>query len=650
MSLNDKVQGWFEDLPDEHERITVSQWAERYRMMDDAITVDPGPWRNDRTPYLVEIMDCLSVTSPVREIAMMSGAQIGKSEIGNNWIGYTIHSAPAPMMFVSADQELVKAGIEVKIDRMIHGVEGMSSLIRPGVIKGHKKNTGDTVKRKDFAGGFLLSVSAGSPAQLRSFSVKNLFIDELDGFPLKTKTGEGDPLNIVFQRTKNFDAQRKVFYNSTPTTVERSKIKQQFDKGDKRRYYVPCPRCGHKQVLHFFVDKDTKSGIHFERDEKGLLVEGSVYYRCGGCGKKFYNEEKVKFLQGGEWRTEKGHRPVHKHFRSYHISSLYSPWYSWESLVLSFLDAYKDPEKLRTFYNTELGLPWEEMGQRVKYETVIGNRRQVYTSGQVPNKLAKKETGSQILFLLASCDTQDNGIYWKLTGYCEGGVAYDIEFEFLTGDPRDPENEVYGKLRKKLLETQYAADDGVRYEPYFAVIDAGGHATEQVEAHCMSYGAIPLIMPIMGEQTITEHKKKVLWKAQPPKDQFPGLVIMNINTVSYKNRLAHQLMLQASPGKCLPDGYKNYPCDYKDTFFKQFESEKRVVEKNPRTGLAWREYWVHNGMPNHAWDCEVYNMFAYDFFAYSVCAHNFGLEGIDWQVFWEFASGRSNGGVLPFAV
>ena len=38
------------------ERLTVSQWAEKNRVLPDGNAI-PGPWRNNVTPYLVEIMD-----------------------------------------------------------------------------------------------------------------------------------------------------------------------------------------------------------------------------------------------------------------------------------------------------------------------------------------------------------------------------------------------------------------------------------------------------------------------------------------------------------------------------------------------------------------------------------------------------------------
>ena len=62
--------------------LTVSEWADRYRVLSQRSSSEPGRWRTERTPYLREIMDCLSPSSPVQRVALMKGAQIGAIRIG----------------------------------------------------------------------------------------------------------------------------------------------------------------------------------------------------------------------------------------------------------------------------------------------------------------------------------------------------------------------------------------------------------------------------------------------------------------------------------------------------------------------------------------------------------------------------------------
>ena len=70
--------------------LTISQWADKHRTLSQRASSEPGRWRTDRTPYLREIMDCLSPTSPMERVVFMKGAQIGGTECGNNWIGYEV--------------------------------------------------------------------------------------------------------------------------------------------------------------------------------------------------------------------------------------------------------------------------------------------------------------------------------------------------------------------------------------------------------------------------------------------------------------------------------------------------------------------------------------------------------------------------------
>ena len=81
--------------------MSVSDWADAYRTLSSKSAAEPGRWRTKRTPYLREIMDCLSPRSPIQKVVFMKGAQIGGTECGNNWIGYIIHKAPGPIMAIS---------------------------------------------------------------------------------------------------------------------------------------------------------------------------------------------------------------------------------------------------------------------------------------------------------------------------------------------------------------------------------------------------------------------------------------------------------------------------------------------------------------------------------------------------------------------
>src|SRR5436189_6442494 len=87
-------------------RLTVSQWADNYRLLSQRASAEAGRWRTTRTPYLREIMDSLSSSSPYERVVFMKGAQIGGTECGNNWLGYIINHAPGPVMSIQPTGEM----------------------------------------------------------------------------------------------------------------------------------------------------------------------------------------------------------------------------------------------------------------------------------------------------------------------------------------------------------------------------------------------------------------------------------------------------------------------------------------------------------------------------------------------------------------
>ena len=70
--------------------LTVSEWSDQHRILSPRASAEHGRWRTARTPYLREIMDALSAASSIQDVVAMMGAQLGKTEAGNNWLGYVI--------------------------------------------------------------------------------------------------------------------------------------------------------------------------------------------------------------------------------------------------------------------------------------------------------------------------------------------------------------------------------------------------------------------------------------------------------------------------------------------------------------------------------------------------------------------------------
>ncbi len=203
--------------------IPVSDWADRHRILPPT-SAEPGRWRTERTPYLREVMDALSTSSPYERVVLMKGAQTGGSEAGLNWLGYIIQNAPGIAMLVMPSLDMVRRNTTVRIDPLIEATPALREL----VASPRSRDAGNSLFRKSFPGGQLVMTGANSAVGLRSTPVRYLFLDEVDGYP-GDADGEGDPVDLAIQRTATFQGRRKIYMVSTPTLKGHSRIEAAFE-------------------------------------------------------------------------------------------------------------------------------------------------------------------------------------------------------------------------------------------------------------------------------------------------------------------------------------------------------------------------------------------------------------------------------------
>ena len=158
------------------ERVTVSQWADRYRFLAPVSSAEPGRYRTARTPYLRKIMDCLSVHDPHRKVVFVKAAQIGGTEAGSNFLGYCMHIAPGPVMFVQPTDDMVKRLSKGRIDPLIESCPDLLQRVAPS----KSRDSNNTINQKNFNGGVLIMAGANSAAGLRSVPIRYLILDEVD--------------------------------------------------------------------------------------------------------------------------------------------------------------------------------------------------------------------------------------------------------------------------------------------------------------------------------------------------------------------------------------------------------------------------------------------------------------------------------------
>lgn len=563
---------------------TVSEWADRHRMLSGKASSEPGLWRTDRTPYLRGIMDELGPGSPAQRISFMKGAQVGGSEAGNNWIGYIIHHAPGPAMLVQPTVDTAKRFSKMRLAPMIEE----TPALRERVADSRSRDSGNTQLAKEFPGGILMITGANSAVGLRSMPIRYLFLDEVDGYPHDVD-GEGDPIQLAEKRTTTF-SRRKIFMVSTPTVKDTSRIEREYQASDQRRFFVPCPHCGHMQWLKW-------SNIRWEHDDPSTSV-----YVCSdkdgeedhGCGALIQERFKTQMLERGEWRAT---APGDGISVGFHLSSLYSPlgWKSWEEIVREFLTARGDAPALKTWVNTVLGETWEE-----EYANKIGaeglrSRVEFYSADLLP---------SPVLCLTAGVDVQDNRLALIIDGWGEGEESWRLYHQEIPGDTSQPQ--VWSDLAG-ILGQDFPHAAGGSLKISCACIDSGFN-THSVYAFTR------------------EHKGK-FWLATKGQSQRgkppigkPSKVDLNMRGQIYKGgaevypvgsdtikTVIYSRLKFNEPGP----GYYHFHASLEEEYFEQLTAEKQVTRYH--RGFAHREWVKKPGARNEALDCEVYAYAALQF-------------------------------------
>jgi phage terminase large subunit GpA-like protein len=552
--------------------LTVSEWADQYRVLSTRASAEPGPWRTERTPYLKEIMDCLSPSSPVERVVFMKGAQVGATECGNNWIGYVIHQAPGPMMAVQPTVEMAKRNSKQRIDPLIEESEVLRKLVRDP----RSRDSGNTVLAKEFPGGVLVMTGANSAVGLRSMAARYLFLDEIDGYPGDVDD-EGDPIQLVAARARTF-ARRKIYLVSTPKITGLSRIEAAFEESDQRRYWVPCPVCGEYQTLKF-------AQLTWPKGKPKQAV-----YVCEHCSARLENHQKHTMLARGEWRPS---AVGDGRTAGFWLSSLYSPvgWFSWADAAEMFEKARKNPTLLQVFVNTVLGETWAEAGDAPDWQRLY-DRRENYRLGTVP-------AGG--LFLAAGCDVQRDRLEIALVAWGRNRENWLTDYVVLDGDTSRPE--VWDRLTD-LLNTTYPHACGARLGIVRMAVDSG-FATQQVYAWAREQGpgrvlvtkgyetgSAPIGQPSAVEVTLDGRKIK------------RGVKVWPVATGMLKSELYGWLKLErptAESGKPCPPGYCHFP-QLPEEFFKQLTAEQLV----PKVVKGYRKLeWVKTRERNEALDTYV---------------------------------------------
>ena len=560
-------------------QLTVSQWAEQHRVLGTRASSEPGPWRTSRTPYLREIMDTLSAVHPARRVVFMKGAQVGATEGGNCWLGYIMHHVPAPVLAVQPTVELAKRFSRQRIDPLVEETPALRQRVAPA----RARDSGNTQLSKEFPGGILVLTGANSAVGLRSMTARFLFLDEVDAYPGDVD-GEGDPIALAEARARTFGWRRKIYLVSTPTIAGVSRIEREFAATDQRRYFLPCPACGHAQWLRF------------ERLRWEWGSPQSAAYHCQDCDHRIEEHHKTAMLAAGRWQPTAEARDPHA--VGFHISALYSPvgWLSWEQIARDWEAAQGDARAIKTFKNTVLGETWQEPGEAPDWQRLY-DRREQWAPATVPQ-------GG--LFLTAGVDVQRDRLEASVWAWGVGKQSWLIDHRVISGNPY--ETAIWNELRALIDET-WRHESGRQLGVSMTAIDSGdGMTTAEVYAFVRKAGSARVVA-VKGQDG-QRQAVGVAAKTEIRRNgtRMGGLKVWPVGSSFLKAETYGWLKLDQpteESGDPFPAGYVHLPNHAAgEEYCKQLTAEQLVVRAG-RNGFRKME-WVKTRERNEALDCRVY--------------------------------------------
>ena len=488
------------------ENLTVSEWADKYRKLSSVSSAEPGQWRTSRTPYLKDIMDAF--TDPqVRELSVVAASQVGKSEFELNCIGYIIDQDPASILYIHPTVDDAKKFSRLRVTPMISDTPAIAKKVKETKVG---RESASTILQKSFPGGMLTVTGSNSASALASTPARYVIADEVDRFA-RSAGREGDPLSLAKARQTTF-YNAKTLLVSTPTIKGDSRIEAAYYIGTQEHWCHKCPDCGAFSEIKF---GDIKFEPKVERvhGKKTWTLNGGVHWMCPNCG--CVNSEHTMRRQPAKWIAD---NPAawQNGVRSFWLTAFASPWTSWETICLRFLEAKDDPELLKVVYNTLFGQLWEDRGDLADEDEMLG-RREDYGHRKDGSVV---ELPDGVLVLTCGVDTQDNRLEYEVVGHGHYGETWGIQKGIIMGRP-DTE-EVWNRL-DDLADHIFKFENGQGLKVSIFCVDSGGHFTQDVYENCQKRqgkrffaikgkggDGIPYISP-PSKVAIRDDKRKTCW-------------------------------------------------------------------------------------------------------------------------------------------
>lgn len=415
------------------ERISVAQAAEKYVYLNQPGAY-VGYYQNSTAPYMVEPQDTFA--SRVYDGMVFVGpAQCGKTQsLILNSVAYSIKVDPMDMMVVCPTMAAARDFSIRRIDRLHRHSDEIGAALLPG-------SDADNTFDKSYRSGMLLTLSWPTPTELAGKPIGRVVLTDRDRMP-DDVDGDGEPYDLAAKRTTTFGSYAMTVAESSPSrpvTDEKwiaktpheappcEGILKLYNRGDRRRWYWPCPSC-------FRYFEGLFSHLEIDDDAWGTNYEkaGSVRMVCPHCGERIHPDERGFMNEWGMWvKDGQGVDPNGKVFgptprttiASFWLRGVAAAFTNWVKLMTLYLDALDEFERtgseegLKKFYNNDLGEPYLPRGSSdLRLPEMLKARSQ---------NLGEREVPEGVRFLLATIDVQKNRFVVQVFGVMPG-TPFDV--------------------------------------------------------------------------------------------------------------------------------------------------------------------------------------------------------------------------------
>ncbi|MEF4112166.1 phage terminase large subunit family protein [Escherichia coli] len=260
------------------------------------------PWDPLVAPYVIEPMNCLA-SREYDAVIFVGPARTGKT-IGliDGWVIYNVICDPADMLIIQMTEEKAREHSKKRLARTFRVSPEVVSRLSPN------KNDNNVYDRTFLAGNYL-KIGWPSVNIMSSSDYKCVALTDYDRFP-EDIDGEGDAFSLASKRTTTFMSSGMTLVESSPgrdvkdvkwrrtsphEAPPTTGILSLYNRGDRRRWYWPCPHCGE----YFQPCGDVVAGFRDIADP--VLASEAAYIQCPSCSGRILPEQKRELNGRGVW-------------------------------------------------------------------------------------------------------------------------------------------------------------------------------------------------------------------------------------------------------------------------------------------------------------------------------------------------------------